>query len=65
MLLGLMLEDQPFEHGLRGLPLVVVELLQPPVLQAQGSSGPRPASEIERLKTDAHLMALVEAKAWC
>lgn len=27
-LLGLVLEDQPFQHGLRGLALVIVELLQ-------------------------------------
>lgn len=38
-LLGLVLEDQPFEHGLRGLALVVVELLQRLELQAQGVVG--------------------------
>lgn len=38
-LLGLVLEDQAFEHGLRGLASLVVELLQRLELQAQGVIG--------------------------
>lgn len=34
-----MLEDQPFEHGLRGLAFLFVELLQRLELQAQGVVG--------------------------
>lgn len=34
-----MLEDQAFEHGLRGLASLVVELLQRLELQAQGVIG--------------------------
>ncbi len=39
MLLGLMLEDETFEHFLRGLAVVVVKLLQRLELQAQGVAG--------------------------